>query len=78
MTRENMILIGAIVLIAVVWYVAHKVLRTAFHKGFDAIHNAAVRAEEEKNPPKAESLADRYNQHNDVQKQNTDMNDETE
>ena len=61
MTKENMILIGAVVLIVVLAIVIRGVLNTVAHKGMDAIHNARIRAQEEKNPPKAESLAERYN-----------------
>ena len=70
MTKENMILIGAIVLIVVVWLVVRAVVKTAVDKGSDAIHNARVRAKEEKNPPQAESLADRYKQSADAENNN--------
>ena len=38
------------------------VIRSTLHKGFDAAENAYKRAQEKKNPPQAESLADRYRQ----------------
>ena len=62
MTKENMIVLGAVALIIIVWVVVRAVMKTAINKGADAIHNARVKAKEEKDPPKAESLADRYKQ----------------
>lgn len=60
MTEENMIIIGAAALVVFLAIIIRGVLNTAAHKGMDAIHNARIRAQEEKTPPKAESLAERY------------------
>ena len=60
MSRENLIIIGAVALIVAVWIVVRIVMKKAINKTADAIHNARVRAQAQ-NPPKIENLADRYN-----------------
>lgn len=45
-------------------------LSSILNKGADAITNAVVRSQEEKNPPQAESLADRYKQSADAENNN--------
>ena len=68
MTRENMIMIGVIVLLVVVILVVEYVVKKGVNKGADAIHNARVRAQEKKDPPKVENLADRFKQPTDDSK----------
>ena len=59
-TRIRLMAVGLVVFILVLRYVIIKVVGKAADKGFDAIRNAKVREQEEKNPAKAERLADRY------------------
>lgn len=51
-----LISIGLIVFIFVLRYIFNQ----AANKAKDAFHNSRVRSEEQKNPPKQENLADRY------------------
>ena len=60
MSRENLIMIGAIIVIVVAIFVIRAVARAIVNKSADAIHNAKVRSDEKKNPPNVENLADRY------------------
>ncbi|MBQ3286679.1 MAG: hypothetical protein IJI40_03340 [Firmicutes bacterium] len=57
---DNLIIIGAIIFIIVVWVVVRFVAQTAINKGADAIQNARARAQEEKNTARQESLSDRF------------------
>lgn len=58
---SNNVIVWAVVIgLTVFILLVRKLLNVAVDKGFDAIHNAKVRREEENNPPKTESLADRY------------------
>jgi hypothetical protein len=59
MSRENLIMIGYIALIVVVIVVVRFIAHAVINKGADAVHNAIVRSKE-KEPPKQESLADKY------------------
>ena len=52
-----LIAIGLIALIFVIRYIVN----LGADKAKDAIRNSRVKSEEQKNPPKQESLADRYN-----------------
>ena len=51
MSRENLIILGAVALIIAVWIVVRIVMKKAINKTADAIHNAKVRAQAQ-NPPK--------------------------
>ena len=48
--------IGLIALVFIIRYIVNQ----AANKAKDAYHNSRVRSDEQKNPPKQESLADRY------------------
>lgn len=60
MSRENLIILGAVALIVAVWLVVRIVMKKAINKTADTIHNAKVRAQAQ-NPPEVKNLADRYN-----------------
>ena len=63
MSKEDLISIGILVLIVVIVVVVRFITQTAINKGADAIHNARIKSKEERNSPKQESLADKYEGH---------------
>ena len=56
----NAIVIGAVVLIIVIYIALKAILRKGVDKAADSITNARKRSLDQKDPPKQESLADRY------------------
>ncbi len=51
-----------IVGLAIVLMIIRRLIYAGVYKGVDAAENAIKRSREQKNPPKKENLADRYNQ----------------
>ena len=59
MNQTAIIVIFFVVVIAI-WWVVDYVVNSAANKAGDAFQNAMAKRHNEKNPPKQESLADRY------------------
>ena len=57
---DTIVVILVIVGITLALFFISWVLRSALNKGVDAASNAIKKSQEENNPPKTESLADRY------------------
>jgi len=57
---ETTIFIVAALAISIVWVIIKRMIYVGVYKGVNAAENAVKRAQEKKNPSRAESLADRY------------------
>ncbi|MBR3154510.1 MAG: hypothetical protein VZR00_10950 [Lachnospiraceae bacterium] len=57
---ETTIFIVAALAISIVWVIIKRMIYAGVYKGVNAAENAVKRAQEKKNPSRAESLADRY------------------
>lgn len=57
---ETTIFIVAALAISIVWVIIKRMIYAGVYKGVNAAENAVKRAQEKKNPPRAESLSDRY------------------
>ena len=57
---ETAIAVLAFIAFAAVWVLIRGLISAGVDKGANAVSNAVKRAQEKNDPPKAESLADRY------------------